>query len=232
MSSALDTSKLCEWYTKVTRMRPENSIIRIQRLNELLSKYEVELDNAYEIIKQYKDDNNVAPAKLSQYAHYWYVQEFKFNRMLEEKTTITTILSKLQRLEDEDFVSARPNRSKVKDALLETDLDFESPSFNRKTFLFYQFHDSEPAMKHPSTFNGTLHCQGVDFIDAKVSAANLYKYRPGLKRKQHERSMEADVKKNRIIQNKQITCGAEDGIELTIDILDGSVVRSALLKND
>ena len=229
MSGAGDVDKLVEWYSKVTRKMPESFITRIQRLNERLSKYEDELDSAYGIIKTHKDDKNVAPAKLSQYVHYWYVQEFKFNRMLEEKTTITTILSYLLRLESEDFVSFRPDRNKVQDALVNSDLDLELPSFNRKTFLFYQFHDSEPAMKHPSTFDGTLHCQSVGFINADVSTSYFYKYRPCLKRKHHKESMEIEVKKHRFVQNIR---DDEDRIERTSTIHDGSAARSALLKND
>ena len=196
MSGADDINKLVEWYAKVTWKMPESFITRIKRLNERLSKYEVELDTAYGIIKRCKDEENVAAAKLSQYAHYWYVQEYKFNRMLEEMTTITTILSYLQRLESEDFISARPGRNKVKDALVNSDLDLEMQSFKRRTFLFYQYHDSEPAMKHPSNFDGHLHCQHDDFIYAKISASDLYKYRPCLKRKHPNEGMEPEIKEN------------------------------------
>ena len=36
---------------------------------------------------------------LQRYGHYWYVQEYKFNRMLEEKTMIAVLLKYIMNIE-------------------------------------------------------------------------------------------------------------------------------------
>ena len=90
-------------------IRPETRIHRMDQINLWLPTCEMELEDASNTIKQEMENpkyRSIAAwlqlklkRDLQRYVHYWYVQEYKFNRMLEEKTTIAVLLSKVMSVE-------------------------------------------------------------------------------------------------------------------------------------
>ena len=84
---------LSEWYKKVNlEFKIEHVVKRLKWLNEWLPKCSNELDSAYEDVQAKKKDSTVDTRRLRKYAPYWYAQEFKYNRMLEEKTLFEALL--------------------------------------------------------------------------------------------------------------------------------------------
>ena len=81
------------------KYRPYHRIHRMDQINLWLPTCEIELENASNHVKNKLKDPKSKKYNLQRYAHYWYVQEYKFNRMLEEKTIISVLLSHIMNVE-------------------------------------------------------------------------------------------------------------------------------------
>ena len=147
----------------------------IKWLNTWMRKCELELDAAYDIVRlkkrelddglgRFREEKRVSLLKLSKYAHYWYVQEYKFNRMLEEKTTMAMLYQYHVDLENQGLGEAVSCRTQ--DALSEAQVDLK-PIFNRKTNFFYLFHNSQEDKCLTEWMVELLHCEfeGICFAN-------------------------------------------------------------------
>ena len=75
---------------------------RVEWLEGWLVKCSDALERSYSIYKLMKQDPNVNLGKRKEYGRYWYSQEFKFNRMIEEKSILQALIKRMHGAELEE----------------------------------------------------------------------------------------------------------------------------------
>ena len=88
------------WFNYVTQLLDAEDIIKEQlQLGIWLGKTQFALQRYIREFERMKADPSSQKFDLKMYGHYWYIQEFKYNRQVEFKIFLDLIISRLRWIE-------------------------------------------------------------------------------------------------------------------------------------
>lgn len=132
--------ELTLWYNRVTqRVSAKDLMDRFKWLMVWMEKCGDALERCYRIFEQ-KLRSSVSADETTVYGRYWYVQEFKYNRMVEEISMIQKIVKcmiriEAQRYEDDSSIQPRATQDKNES---EGDSSFVPEAYFQLKLCLYQ----------------------------------------------------------------------------------------------
>ena len=90
-----------QWYNHVTtELDARNCIVDQLSLGKWLNQCRVALDRYYPTFDAMKSDFRFSDYEVKKFGHYWYIQEFKYNRLVEKKQFWDLLISRLRSIEE------------------------------------------------------------------------------------------------------------------------------------